>query len=53
MFNNDYGATSAGYIRDSSHVVATDWGNSVGTLAATSNGAVQITWSDWPLGRVD
>ena len=46
-FTNEYGATSAGYIRDSSHVVATDWGNMVGTLEATANGAVEIDWGQW------
>ena len=46
-FTNEYGATSAGYIRDSSHVVATDWGNMVGTLEATADGAVEIDWGQW------
>src|SRR5262249_7207557 len=36
-FIDQGGATSAGYIRDSNHVVATGWGNMVGTLAATSD----------------
>ena len=47
-FIDQGGAKSAGYIRDSSHVVATDWGK-VGTLAATSDGAVQITWPGLPV----
>ena len=28
-------------------MVATDWGNMVGTLEATANGAVEIDWGQW------
>ena len=28
-------------------MVATDWGNMVGTLEATADGAVEINWGQW------
>ena len=33
-------------MQDSTHVVATGWGNLVGTLVATANGGVQISWAN-------
>ena len=56
-FVNESGATSAGYVEDSTHVVATGWGDLVGTLVESSTGGDQIDWSNgsvWvqdPLGR--
>src|SRR5213079_1220299 len=44
-FINELGGSSAGYIRDNSHVVATSWGNLVGTLVPTVLGA-RINWSN-------
>lgn len=44
-FINEFGGTSAGYIQDNSHVVATGWGNLVGTLVQTAQG-VRINWSN-------
>ena len=44
-FINENGGSSAGYIQDNSHVVATGWGNLVGTLVPTALGA-QINWSN-------
>ena len=44
-FINENGGSSAGYIEDNSHVVATGWGNLVGTLVSTALGA-QINWSN-------
>jgi hypothetical protein len=44
-FINESGDTSAGYVQDSSHVVATGWGNLVGTLVPTALGA-EIDWSN-------
>jgi len=44
-FINENGAVSAGYIRDNSHVVATSWGNLLGTLVPTALG-VRIEWSN-------
>jgi hypothetical protein len=44
-FINENAVTSAGSIQDNSHVVATGWGNLVGTLVPTALGA-QITWSN-------
>jgi hypothetical protein len=44
-FINEFGGTSAGYFQDNSHVVATGWGNLVGTLVPTALG-IQIDWSN-------
>ena len=44
-FINEFGGISAGYIQDSSHVVATGWGNLVGTLVPTAQG-VRINWAN-------
>ena len=44
-FINEYGGSSAGYIQDNGHVVATDWGNLVGTLVPTALG-IQIDWAN-------
>jgi hypothetical protein len=45
-FTNEFGDMSAGYIQDSGDVVATGWGNLVGTLVATADGGVQINWAN-------
>ena len=45
-FINERGDASAGDIQDSSDVVATGWGNLVGTLVATTDGDVQIDWAN-------
>jgi hypothetical protein len=42
---NEVGSSSAGYIEDPNHVVATGWGNLVGTLVATPSG-IQINWAN-------
>jgi hypothetical protein len=44
-FVDEADGTSPGYIADSSHVVATGWGNRVGTLVPTALG-IEIDWSD-------
>jgi hypothetical protein len=44
-FINEFGATSAGYVLDGSHVVATGWGDLGGTLVPTALG-IRIDWSN-------
>jgi hypothetical protein len=45
-FINENGASSPGYIQDTTHVVATGWGNLVGTLVVIPNGQIEINWSN-------
>ena len=44
-FTNEKGDTSPGYLADADHVVATGWGNLVGTLSATFDG-FRISWAN-------
>jgi hypothetical protein len=46
VFTNEFGSTSPGSIQDLSHVVATGWGNLVGTLVAIPNNQIAINWSN-------
>src|SRR5262249_30233358 len=50
-FINEHGASSPGYIADADHVVATGWGNLVGTLSATFDG-FQINWANGTIWNV-
>jgi titin len=53
-FTNENGGTSAGYVADATHVVATTWGNLVGTLTPTFEG-FQINWANgtaWTMPRL-
>jgi subtilase family serine protease len=43
---NEFGATASGLIQDASHIVATGWGNLVGTLVSVAGGQIQINWSN-------
>jgi parallel beta-helix repeat protein len=45
-FINENGASSPGFIQDTTHVVATGWGNLVGTLVAITGGQIEINWSN-------
>jgi hypothetical protein len=44
-FTNELGASSPGSIQDTAHVIATGWGNLVGTLVAAA-GQIQIDWAN-------
>ena len=44
-FINEFGDSSPGFISDVNHVVATGWGNLVGTLVPTFDG-YQIAWAN-------
>ena len=55
VFTNQYNQTSAGYFINPSQVLATSWGNLVGTLSGNS-GQYTIQWSDgtaWLQGPVE
>ena len=44
-FTNERGDTSPGYLADATHVVATGWGDLVGTVSATFDG-FRISWAN-------
>jgi glucose/arabinose dehydrogenase len=45
-FTNEVGSTSPGSIQDTGHVIATGWGNLIGTLVATAGGQIEIDWAN-------
>jgi hypothetical protein len=45
-FINENGQSSPGSIQDTTHVVATGWGNLVGTLVAIAGGQIEINWAN-------